>query len=49
MYGPESSGKNTLIFHAISEVSKKRRQCFFVDAEHTLDPVYAKTIGRSKS
>lgn len=45
IYGPESSGKTTLTLHAIAEVQKAGGTCAFIDAEHALDPVYAKKIG----
>ncbi len=45
IYGPESSGKTTLALHAIAESQKKGGACAFVDAEHALDPVYAKKLG----
>ncbi|MAZ67435.1 recombinase RecA [bacterium] len=45
IYGPESSGKTTLSLHAIAEAQKKDGVCAFIDAEHALDPVYAKKIG----
>ena len=45
IYGPESSGKTTLALHAISESQKKGGIAAFVDAEHALDPVYAKNLG----
>lgn len=45
IYGPESSGKTTLTLHVIAEAQKKGGQCAFVDAEHALDPEYAKRIG----
>jgi len=45
IYGPESSGKTTLTLHIIAEAQKKGGICAFVDAEHALDPVYAKKIG----
>lgn len=45
IYGPESSGKTTLTLHIIAEAQKKGGQCAFVDAEHALDPEYAKRIG----
>ncbi len=45
IYGPESSGKTTLALHAIAEAQKKGGTAAFVDAEHALDPVYAKNLG----
>ncbi len=45
IYGPESSGKTTLTLHAIAEAQKKGGQAAFIDAEHALDPVYAKNLG----
>jgi recombination protein RecA len=45
IYGPESSGKTTLTLHIIGEAQKNGGQCAFVDAEHALDPEYAKRIG----
>ena len=45
IYGPESSGKTTLALHMVSEVQKQGGIAGFVDAEHALDPVYAKNIG----
>ena len=45
IYGPESSGKTTLALHAIAESQKEGGIAAFVDAEHALDPVYAKTLG----
>ena len=45
IYGPESSGKTTLALHVVSEAQKKGGICAFVDAEHALDPDYAKKIG----
>jgi len=45
IYGPESSGKTTLALHAIAEAQKKGGIAAFVDAEHALDPVYAKNLG----
>ena len=45
IYGPESSGKTTLSLHIVSEAQKKGGLCAFVDAEHALDPEYAKKIG----
>jgi recombination protein RecA len=45
VYGPESSGKTTLTLHAIAEVQKAGGTAAFIDAEHALDPTYAKRIG----
>ena len=45
IYGPESSGKTTLALHAIAEAQKAGGTAAFVDAEHALDPVYAKKLG----
>lgn len=45
IYGPESSGKTTLTLHAIAEEQKKGGICAFVDAEHALDPQYARKLG----
>jgi recombination protein RecA len=45
IYGPESSGKTTLALHAIAEVQKNGGRAAFIDAEHALDPVYAKNLG----
>jgi recombination protein RecA len=45
IYGPESSGKTTLTLHCIAEAQKKGSTCAFVDAEHALDPSYAKKLG----
>jgi recombination protein RecA len=45
VYGPESSGKTTLTLHVIAEEQKKGGVCAFVDAEHALDPQYAKRLG----
>ena len=45
IFGPEASGKTTLCLHVIAEAQKKGGQCAFVDAEHALDPEYAKKIG----
>jgi recombination protein RecA len=45
IYGPESSGKTTLALHAIAEAQKNGGTCAFVDAEHALDPGYAKKLG----
>ena len=45
IYGPESSGKTTLALHVVAEEQKKGGICAFVDAEHALDPTYAKKLG----
>ena len=45
VFGPESSGKTTLALHAIAEVQKRGGTAAFIDAEHALDPVYAKNLG----
>ena len=45
IYGPESSGKTTVALHIVSEVQKKGGTAAFIDAEHALDPVYAKALG----
>ena len=45
IYGPESSGKTTLTLHCIAECQKQGGTCAFVDAEHALDPIYAKKLG----
>ncbi|UFN48610.1 recombinase RecA [Roseomonas sp. OT10] len=45
IYGPESSGKTTLALHAIAEAQRKGGTCAFIDAEHALDPGYAKKLG----
>jgi len=45
IYGPESSGKTTLALHVVAESQKAGGTCAFVDAEHALDPVYAKKLG----
>ena len=45
IYGPESSGKTTLALHAIAECQKKGGIAAFIDAEHALDPTYAKNLG----
>ncbi len=45
IYGPESSGKTTLALHVIAEAQKKGGSCAFIDAEHALDPVYARKLG----
>ena len=45
VYGPESSGKTTLALHVIAEAQKMGGEAAFIDAEHALDPVYAKKLG----
>jgi recombination protein RecA len=45
IYGPESSGKTTLALHVVAEAQKSGGTCAFVDAEHALDPVYARKLG----
>src|SRR6516225_6139826 len=45
IYGPESSGKTTLALQCIAEAQKKGGICAFVDAEHALDPIYARKLG----
>ena len=45
VYGPESSGKTTLTLHCVAEEQKKGGVCAFVDAEHALDPIYARKLG----
>ncbi len=45
IFGPESSGKTTLALHTIAEAQKKGGICAFVDAEHALDPIYARKLG----
>ncbi|MBN8608666.1 MAG: recombinase RecA [Caulobacterales bacterium] len=45
IYGPESSGKTTLALHCIAEAQKSGGVCAFVDAEHALDPIYARKLG----
>ncbi len=45
IYGPESSGKTTLALHVVAEAQKTGGTCAFIDAEHALDPVYAKKLG----
>ena len=45
IYGPESSGKTTMALHAIAEAQKKGGTCAFIDAEHALDPGYARKLG----
>jgi recombination protein RecA len=45
VYGPESSGKTTLALHVIAESQKRGGTCAFIDAEHALDPIYARKLG----
>src|ERR1700752_710850 len=45
IFGPESSGKTTLIYHIIAEAQARGGVCAFVDAEHAIDPIYARRIG----
>ena len=45
VYGPESSGKTTLVYHVIAEAQRRGGICAFIDAEHSMDPTYAKNIG----
>src|SRR6201992_4213847 len=45
IYGPESSGKTTLALHGVAEAQRKGGVCAFIDAEHALDPVYARKLG----
>ena len=45
IYGPESSGKTTLTLHIVAEAQKKGGKAAFIDAEHALDPVYARNLG----
>jgi recombination protein RecA len=47
IYGPESSGKTTLALHCLAEAQKKGGICAFIDAEHALDPIYARKLGVS--
>ena len=45
VYGPESSGKTTLALHVVAEAQKMGGEAAFIDAEHAIDPVYAKALG----
>ena len=45
IFGPESSGKTTLVYHVLAEAQKQGGICAFIDAEHAMDPIYAKQIG----
>ena len=45
VFGPESSGKTTLTYHVIAEAQRRGGICAFIDAEHAMDPAYAKRIG----
>src|SRR3954454_12537368 len=45
VYGPESSGKTTLVYHVIAQAQKLGGVCAFIDAEHAMDPLYAQRIG----
>ncbi|MEM7617050.1 MAG: recombinase RecA, partial [Pseudomonadota bacterium] len=45
IFGPESSGKTTLTLHVVAEAQKAGKTCAFIDAEHALDPIYAKKLG----
>src|SRR4249920_2382629 len=45
VYGPESSGKTTLVYHVIAEAQKLGGVCAFIDAEHAMDPLYARNLG----
>src|SRR5271154_7039639 len=45
VFGPESSGKTTLVYHVIAEAQRRGGICAFIDAEHSMDPAYAKSIG----
>ena len=45
VFGPESSGKTTLVYHVIAEAQRRDGICAFIDAEHSMDPAYAKRIG----
>lgn len=45
IFGPESSGKTTLALHVVAEAQKRGGECAYIDAEHALDPVYARNLG----
>src|ERR1700710_1079120 len=45
LFGPESSGKTTLVYHVIAEAQRRGGICAFIDAEHSMDPQYARKIG----
>ena len=45
IYGPESSGKSTLALHIVAEAQRNGGTCAYIDAEHALDPIYARAIG----
>src|SRR4026208_626814 len=45
IFGPESSGKTTLVYHVIAEAQRRGGICAFIDAEHAMDPAYARRIG----
>jgi recombination protein RecA len=45
VYGPESSGKTTLVYHILAQAQRLGGVCAFIDAEHAMDPTYARTIG----
>jgi recombination protein RecA len=45
IFGPESSGKTTLVYHVIAEAQRRGGICAFIDAEHAMDPSYARRIG----
>ena len=45
VFGPEASGKTTLVYHVIAEAQRRGGICAFIDAEHAMDPAYAKRIG----
>ncbi|MGL4371563.1 MAG: ATPase domain-containing protein, partial [Alphaproteobacteria bacterium] len=49
IFGPESSGKTTLALHVLAQAQRQGALCAFVDAEHALDPIYAKKLGANTS